>query len=91
MSKFDVAVIDYGVGNLLSVKRGLEYCGAKVNVTDDKDLIMSASRVVLPGVGAFSDGMDGLRDIIKSLSSVTFTFAPQYSSPRLTLSKLPTP
>ena len=62
MNKFDVAVIDYGVGNLLSVKRGLEYCGAKVNVTDDKDLIMSASRVVLPGVGAFSDGMDGLRD-----------------------------
>jgi glutamine amidotransferase len=62
MNKFDVAVIDYGVGNLLSVKRGLEYCGAKVNVTNDKDLIMSASRVVLPGVGAFSNAMDGLRN-----------------------------
>ena len=61
MNKFDVAVIDYGVGNLLSVKRGLEKCGAKVSLTDNKDLIMSASRVVLPGVGAFSNAMNGLR------------------------------
>ena len=62
MNKFDVTVIDYGAGNLLSVKRGFEHCGAKVNVTDDKNLIMSASRVVLPGVGAFSNAMDGLRN-----------------------------
>ena len=60
MNKSDVVVIDYGIGNLLSVQRGLEYCGADVTVTDDKDIIMNATRVVLPGVGAFSDGMKGL-------------------------------
>ncbi len=60
MNKLDVVVIDYGIGNLLSVQRGLEYCGADVTVTDDKDIIMNATRVVLPGVGAFSDGMKGL-------------------------------
>ena len=60
MNKSDVVVIDYGIGNLLSVQRGLEYCGADVTVTDDKDIIMNATRVVLPGVGAFSDGMKNL-------------------------------
>ena len=44
----EVAVIDYGMGNLLSVRRGLEHCGANVTVTADADAIYSASRVVLP-------------------------------------------
>jgi glutamine amidotransferase len=57
MSRADVAVIDYGVGNLLSVRRGLEHCGANVTVTADPDAILGAARVVLPGVGAFADGM----------------------------------
>lgn len=57
----EVAVIDYGMGNLLSVRRGLEHCGATVTVTADPDTILSAPRVVLPGVGAFADGMAGLR------------------------------
>jgi imidazole glycerol-phosphate synthase subunit HisH len=61
MKDYDVVVIDYGVGNLLSVQRGLEFCGANVKVTNDKDLIMHASRVVLPGVGSFSGGMNGLK------------------------------
>lgn len=61
MSKFDVAVIDYGVGNLLSVRRGLEYCGATVAVTSDPEVILSSPRVILPGVGAFADGMAELR------------------------------
>jgi glutamine amidotransferase len=61
MSTPDVAVIDYGVGNLLSVRRALEHCGAVVEVTDDPETILSAPRVVLPGVGAFADGMTGLR------------------------------
>jgi glutamine amidotransferase len=60
MNQPDVAVIDYGVGNLLSVRRGLEHCGAKVIVTANPKAILSASRVVLPGVGAFADGMNGL-------------------------------
>ncbi len=57
MSRCDVAVIDYGMGNLLSVRRGLEHWGAIVNVTADPEAILSAPRVVLPGVGAFADGM----------------------------------
>ena len=61
MSTPEVAVIDYGMGNLLSVRRGLERCGASAIVTADPDAILSASRVVLPGVGAFADGMAELR------------------------------
>ncbi|MBT5472174.1 MAG: imidazole glycerol phosphate synthase subunit HisH [Nitrospina sp.] len=64
----EVVVIDYGIGNLLSVRRGLEHCGANVKVTSDPQIILSASRVVLPGVGAFADGMSGLCD--KGLDSV---------------------
>jgi len=61
MSKSDVAIIDYGVGNLLSVRRGLEHSGATVSVTPDPETILSAERVVLPGVGAFADAMSELR------------------------------
>lgn len=57
MSTPEVAVIDYGMGNLLSVRRGLERCGATVTVTADPNVILSAPRVLLPGVGAFADGM----------------------------------
>ena len=56
----DVTVIDYGVGNLLSVQRGLEHCGAKVTITSDHDTILSSQRVVLPGVGAFGNAMQEL-------------------------------
>lgn len=57
-----VTVVDYGIGNLLSVKRALEYCGAEVELTDSPRLIENAERLVLPGVGAFADGMSGLRE-----------------------------
>lgn len=60
MSAPDVVVIDYGVGNLLSVQRGLEHCGAKVILTADADQILAAKRVVLPGVGAFGNAMQAL-------------------------------
>lgn len=61
MSATDVTVIDYGLGNLLSVRRGLEHCGASVMVSEDPAAILAARRVVLPGVGAFADGMAELR------------------------------
>ncbi len=57
----DVTVLDYGVGNLLSVSRALEQCGARVAITSEATAILAANRVVLPGVGAFSDGMAALR------------------------------
>lgn len=61
MSRCDVAVIDYGVGNLLSVRRGLEHRKARVVVTDDPSAILAAPRVILPGVGAFAQGMGELQ------------------------------
>ena len=57
----EVAVIDYGVGNLLSVSRALVHCGARVKVTADPAVILAADRVILPGVGAFANGMAALR------------------------------
>ncbi len=58
-----VAVIDYGVGNLLSVARALEAAGAaEVDVTADPARLALATHVVLPGVGAFVDGMRGLTE-----------------------------
>ncbi|MBU3601778.1 imidazole glycerol phosphate synthase subunit HisH [Polynucleobacter sp. AM-25C3] len=63
MSAPDVIVIDYGVGNLLSVQRGLEFCGAKVLLTSDPEKILAAKRVVLPGVGAFKNAMQALKNL----------------------------
>jgi len=60
MSAPEVTVIDYGVGNLLSVQRGLEHCGAKVTLTADPEQILAAKRAVLPGVGAFANAMQAL-------------------------------
>jgi glutamine amidotransferase len=57
-----VTVVDYGSGNLLSVTRAIEFCGAEVELTDDPLRVREAARLVLPGVGAFADGMAGLRD-----------------------------
>jgi len=56
-----VVVIDYGMGNLFSVRRALEVSGASdIEVTADPSRLAVADRVVLPGVGAFVDGMAGL-------------------------------
>lgn len=57
-----VTVVDYGIGNLFSVRRAFEVCGAEVALTDRAAGIESAERLVLPGVGAFADGMLGLRE-----------------------------
>ncbi|MFP4531038.1 MAG: imidazole glycerol phosphate synthase subunit HisH [Halodesulfurarchaeum sp.] len=54
----DVVVLDYGLGNLRSVTRGLERAGAAVTIEDDPEAIWAADGVILPGVGAFGDGME---------------------------------
>jgi len=54
------AIIDYGLGNLRSVIRGLEKAGARAFITGDIGEIASADSLVLPGVGAFHEGMDQL-------------------------------
>lgn len=55
------AIIDYGAGNLMSVKKALDYIGAKSNITSDPAEIEKADSVILPGVGAFGDAMDSMR------------------------------
>ena len=56
-----ITVIDYGLSNLLSVRLALAKEGAEVAVTQDPAAVLAASALVLPGVGAFRDGMEGLR------------------------------
>jgi len=60
-----VALIDYGIGNLRSVEKALSTVGrplgSNVILTEDPDVIQKADKVVLPGVGAFGDGMRGLQ------------------------------
>jgi glutamine amidotransferase len=55
-----IAVVDYGMGNLLSVAKALESIGCSVSVTADPTVIESSSGLVLPGVGSFKDCMDNL-------------------------------
>lgn len=55
-----VTVIDYGLSNLLSVCHALEHCGAEVLLTSRPEDVLAAQALVLPGVGAFRDGMAGL-------------------------------
>lgn len=57
-----LAIIDYGVGNLFSLKCSLASIGENAVVTGDKKVIESADRVILPGVGAFGDAAKKLRD-----------------------------
>lgn len=56
-----ITVVDYGIGNIFSVLRALEHAGSTPELSSDPDEIRSADRVVLPGVGAFANGMEGLR------------------------------
>ena len=55
-----IALIDYGMGNLMSVSKALEYVGGKIRVVDTPSDAEGASGVILPGVGNFGDGMEHL-------------------------------
>ena len=66
-----IAIIDYGVGNLFSLKSGFGMIGAEAVVTKDKSVIKAADKLVLPGVGAFGDAAEklknsGMAELIKS-------------------------
>ena len=56
-----IAIIDYGVGNLYSLTSSFKFIGADVTVTSDADVIRSADKLILPGVGAFEDAREKLR------------------------------
>ncbi len=57
-----IAIVDYGVGNLFSLRCSLESLGLKAEVSSVPDVIRNADRVILPGVGAFGDAADKLRE-----------------------------
>ena len=57
-----VTIIDYGLGNLHSVANALTHVGATVSFADNGKAISTAERIILPGVGAFADGMRNLRE-----------------------------
>ena len=56
-----IAIIDYGVGNLFSLTASLNYLGAETIVTNKKEDIIAADRIILPGVGAFEDAIAKLK------------------------------
>jgi glutamine amidotransferase len=56
-----IIIIDYGMGNLRSVQKAIEAVGGTAEITSDPDRVGRASKVILPGVGAFADAMAGLR------------------------------
>jgi len=57
-----VLIIDYGMSNLGSIRRAIEECGGDVIVSDNPQSLKSAERIILPGVGTFSDGMKNLKN-----------------------------
>ncbi|MDO5146939.1 MAG: imidazole glycerol phosphate synthase subunit HisH [Eubacteriales bacterium] len=56
-----IAIIDYDAGNIKSVEKALEHLGQEVVITRDEDILLSADKVILPGVGAFGDAMEKIR------------------------------
>ncbi len=56
-----ITMIDYGASNIRSAQKAFEHIGADVHLTDDPEVVRRADKLVLPGVGAFGSGMDGLR------------------------------
>ena len=60
-SRYMIAIVDYDAGNLKSVEKALIYIGEKPLVTDDSEVILSADKIILPGVGAFGEAMDQLK------------------------------
>jgi len=65
-----LVIIDYKMGNLRSVQKAFEKIGCNAIISNDKDIILNAKKLVLPGVGAFKDGMKHLEelDLIETLN-----------------------
>ena len=74
----DVVIVDYGLGNLRSVTRGLERAGANVTISGDPSTFGDADGVVLPGVGAFSEGMENAGPFREALLEVADSGQPLF-------------
>ncbi|WP_436345483.1 imidazole glycerol phosphate synthase subunit HisH [Natronorubrum sp. FCH18a] len=73
-----VVIVDYGLGNLRSATRGLERAGADVEITDDPDAFAAADGVVLPGVGAFREGVENADPLREDLLEVAESGTPLF-------------
>lgn len=62
-----VVIVDYGLGNLRSVSKAVEKAGETVSITHNLDEIKAADGIILPGVGAFHEGMNQLADLASTL------------------------
>ena len=71
-----IAVIDYGVGNLFSLRHSLEFVGAEATVSGEAAVLRQADKLILPGVGAFGDAAQKLR--YTGLDQVTGEEPPTY-------------
>jgi len=74
-----IAIIDYDAGNIKSVEKALAYLGEEVVVTRDRNILLKAEKVILPGVGSFGDAMDkirgyGLEEIIHEIINAKIPF-----------------
>lgn len=63
LSKTSITIVDYGVGNILSVTRAFENFGIKVILASDGESLIKAERIILPGVGAFANAMKELKKL----------------------------
>jgi glutamine amidotransferase len=70
MIKKKIALIDYGVGNLASIQRAFEFCGASVQITSKSSEVLSSDIIILPGVGSYNTAIKTLEklQIIKTIS-----------------------
>ena len=60
--KKKITIIDYGVGNILSIMRAIEKCGEKCYVSKNNKEVLSSTHIILPGVGAFSAAMEKIKN-----------------------------
>jgi glutamine amidotransferase len=74
----DITIVDYDMGNLFSVKHMIAHVGMRAKITSSKDEILAADAVVLPGVGAFGDAMNTLKDLglVDVLRDIAFSNKP---------------
>ncbi|MGC8834602.1 MAG: imidazole glycerol phosphate synthase subunit HisH, partial [Armatimonadota bacterium] len=58
-----IAIVDYGMGNLRSVQKALEYLGFPADITSDPEQVISADKIIVPGVGAFGAAVQNLKSL----------------------------
>ena len=63
MKNKKILIVDYGLGNLLSLKRAFEYLGSEVIISNVASSLNEASKIILPGVGAYAKAMESIRQL----------------------------